>query len=502
MAEGKLYCEHCGEDIHIVPDFEPELERSMELSMNGILEDMDQDSGEGPHSGGDYEEFWEGFEEEDYGDESPEEQETAQEHRRRHRKGRYLMTFLLVTAFLVLLTAVMAVWAAYNYHSEEYLSDRAAQYAAAGKYDKAIACYNRALELDSDNVQLKFQLAEVYLMKNNKVEYEYLMRDIIKSRNATIEELDSAYSRLIAIYRARGDYQTINDLLLSSENETLLSTYQGYIAREPEFSVNEGYYTSIQPLKLTVIGTGKIYYTMDGTDPSEDSPQYTAPIILDNGDYVIKAFFVNDKGVSSNVVSKEYHIENDEILPPEVNALSGRYAFPINIEVVDEEDNIYYTMDGSDPTYLSLAYSGPIHMPLGKSTFKFARVVDGVTGQITERNYELVMDTDFTPAQAVDSVVEYVVSTGKIIDGSGRFDESESRYQYMYQYVTNINEQGFFYVVAEVLRGADGNSVRTGNNYAVNAFTRERFKLQQDMYDNISLIELDPKEESAETAGD
>ena len=43
MAEGKLYCEHCGEDIHIVPDFEPELERSLELTMNGILEDLDED---------------------------------------------------------------------------------------------------------------------------------------------------------------------------------------------------------------------------------------------------------------------------------------------------------------------------------------------------------------------------------------------------------------------------------------------------------------------------
>ena len=325
------------------------------------------------------------------------------------------------------------------------------------------------------------------------------MREIIKNKNATIEELDSAYSKLIAIYRARGDYQTINDLLLDSKNETLLSTYQGYIAREPEFSVKEGYYTSIQPLKLTVIGTGMIYYTMDGTEPTENSAQYTAPIILENGDYVIKAYFVNENGVSSSVISKEYHIENDEILAPEVNALSGRYVYPIDIEVVDPEDNVYYTTDGSDPTYLSLIYSGPIHMPLGKSTFKFARVVDGVTGDITERNYELVMDTDFTPAQAVDSVVEYVVSTGKIIDGSGRYDESDNKYQYMYQYVTNINEEGFFYVVAEVLSSTDGSTVRTGSNYAVNVHTRERFKLQQDAYDNAVLVAIDTEEESAET---
>ena len=33
MAEGSLYCEHCGEDIHIVPDFEPELEKSIAKTM-------------------------------------------------------------------------------------------------------------------------------------------------------------------------------------------------------------------------------------------------------------------------------------------------------------------------------------------------------------------------------------------------------------------------------------------------------------------------------------
>lgn len=339
MAEGKLYCEHCGEDIHIVPDFEPELERSLELTMNGILEDLDEDFHEEPYEEEDDGGLWEESGQE-Y-DEEPE--DTEGQGRPRRKKGRYLLIFLLVTGVLILLAAGMAVWAAYNYNSEEYLVNKAAQYVTAGKYDKAIAYYNRALELDAGNVQLTFELAEVYLMKNNKVEYEYLMREIIKNKNATIEELDSAYSKLIAIYRARGDYQTINDLLLDSKNETLLSTYQGYIAREPEFSVKEGYYTSIQPLKLTVIGTGKIYYTMDGTEPTENSAQYTAPIILENGDYVIKAYFVNENGVSSSVISKEYHIENDEILAPEVNALSGRYVYPIDIEVVDPEDNVYYT---------------------------------------------------------------------------------------------------------------------------------------------------------------
>ena len=59
MAEGKLYCEHCGEDIHIVPDFEPELERSLELTMNGILEDLDEDFHEEPYEEEDDGRLWE-----------------------------------------------------------------------------------------------------------------------------------------------------------------------------------------------------------------------------------------------------------------------------------------------------------------------------------------------------------------------------------------------------------------------------------------------------------
>jgi len=483
MDEGSLYCEHCGEDIHIVPDFEPELERNLEQSITRIQEDLqeqepkERESSEGKKEAGG---------------------QKASSHEKPVKKKRQLLTACLILGGLLAMTAAGGAGWMYTYYSEEYQSQRAVQYVAAGKYDKAISCYNRAIELDQDNIEFVFSLAEVYFLKNNKVEYEYLLRDIIRNENASSEQLDRAYGKLIAIYRDRGDYQTINDLLLACDNEALVSMYQNYIAQEPEFSINEGYYTSVQPLKLTSLGMGKIYYTLDGTQPTEDSAQYTAPIVLENGDYIVTAYFVNDRGVASEIVSKEYHIKNDEIPPPEVNLYSGEYHAPVNIEVTDGGVDVYYTTDGSDPTYSSTAYTGPFPMPLGESRFKFAKVVDGITGTIEERQYSLIMDTDYTTEQAVADVVEYVLNMGKIRDAQGHFDDTEALYRYEYQYVSNINGVADFYVVAEVFQDVDGTPIRTGNNYAVNAYDGKLYKLQQEGRNRLSLIEIE-EEPDAET---
>lgn len=475
MAEGKLYCEHCGEDIHIVPDFEPELEQTIQ----NILVEMHGDMTDGAER------------EEEQWPEDIMDSEDTDTRQAPVRKKRIWPRVLLAFAVLGLLAAGGMAWYAYGYYSEDYQLDRASQYVELGKYDEAIACYSRALELDGTNIELLFNLADIYLLKNNKVEYEYLLREIINSGNASAEQLEGAYGKLIAIYREREDYQTINALLLASGSETLIAAYPNYIVDVPEFSVNEGYYTSIQPLKLTSSGSGKIYYTTDGSDPTQESTQYTAPIILENGLHVIKAIFVNDNGIVSDVVRKEYHIEYNEIQPPEISVISGEYQYPMRIEVTSDDEDVYYTTDGSDPTYSSTPYTGAIYMPLGRSTFKFAKIENGVTGTVAEREYNLVMNTDFTPEQAMASVTEYAYLTGKIFDLEGHFDWSGDVYRYEYQYVRNINKVSDFYVIAEVYRGEDGTVTKTGNNYAVNAYTGERFKLQKEDGGRLSLVEIE-----------
>lgn len=467
MAEGSLYCEHCGEDIHIVPDFEPEIEFNIEQTISDIVGEFQ--------------------------DEIPDTAQSKEKPPQRSRRMIFIMSAVLL--FVVLIVFGYTVIKTYRYHSEEYQVERASYYVEKEQYTKAIACYNRALELNSGDIELLFRLAEVYFLENNKTEYEAILREIVSRKDATAEQLESAYGKIIAIYRAKEDYQTINDLLLASENAAILSAYWNYIATVVEYSIPEGYYTGIQALKLSASGSGKIYYTMDGSEPTTESSQYTAPLILEKGEYTITAVFVNDKGIASDIVTKVYHIENDEIYAPEVSLLSGDYYFPTNIEILSTPEDVYYTTDGTDPTYSSNEYMGPIPMPLGKSVYKFAKIVDGVTGTITTRNFYLEMNTDFTPEEAVETVVQYALRIGKIYDPEGFFDGSGDCYCYEYQYVTNINQIDDFYIVAEIYRTAAGALTKTGNNFAVNAYTGKLFKLHQGE-GKMSLVELEIKTDS------
>ncbi len=456
MPKHSLYCEKCGQDVHIVPDFEPEIELNLEQIISGITEDAFENVATKP----------------------------------KKNKNRWkTVAISMIATLLIVVCGVFGILFV-QYQSVDYQVAKAKECTDNGLYHEAVQYYGRALELEPDDLTLKFALAEVYFLKNNKIEYEYLLNSIIKDPNVTGEQLESAYGKLIAIYRARDDYQSIHKILLDSNNEQIMVTYQDYIAHAPEFSLSPGYYTSVQPLKISAVGKGKVYYTMDGSDPTEESNAYMAPIILEEGDYLIKACFINENGTCSNVVTAEYHVEIDEIPAPLIGTISGEYNRPTYIEVLEEEADVYYTTDGNNPTTSSALYVAPIPMPLGKSVFRFAKVVDDVMGNVVECTYNLNLDTEYMPQNAQDDVVQYAIDTNKIRDTQGHFEDSEAVYLYNYQYVIDIESSGHYYVIAEILQNSDGSKMRTGNYFAVGVYSGDIFKLQRDGNNNYTLVEI------------
>lgn len=127
----------------------------------------------------------------------------------------------------------------------------------------------------------------------------------------------------------------------------------------PVFSVAEGAVEKGTSLTLSTATEGAdIYYTTDNSTPTSGSTKYTGAISI-NSAVTIKAVAV--KGSEASVVaSASYTIK--KVGTPTFSVVEGDVLEGTTVELVTVTDGatIYYTMDGTDPTSNSTAYSTPI----------------------------------------------------------------------------------------------------------------------------------------------
>ena len=157
-------------------------------------------------------------------------------------------------------------------------------------------------------------------------------------------------------------------------------------------ALKEGTYDEVQQVTLTSATDGTIYYTTDGSDPTESSTEYKEAVLLQSeGDTEIRAIAVNKKGIPSAVSSAKYSIEFPLVDAPAVSPSTGQYSTATQITItVPDGYTAYYTMDGSTPTASSEKYTDPIDMPENSQTTFSAILVNDKNGKATEattRNY-------------------------------------------------------------------------------------------------------------------
>lgn len=461
IAEGSLYCTVCGEDIHIVPDFDSEVEQSMQDALEQIAEEVkDSSKGDAPQA-------------------PP-----------RKKKGYFgWLTGLFFLVIIVLSGVIIGAWY-HMEHSMEYQLARAVECVKKLDYEQAVNYFMRARELGNIDQESLFSLADCYYAMDNVGGYESQLMEMIRSGLLSQEQLERAYAKLIQSYRVRNDYETIDDLLNDCDNENIRSMYQNLQAKAPEFGYEEGYYQEIIPLKLSSNTAGTIYYTTDGSEPDTSSQVYTAPIFLDNGEHTIRAVFVNQYGLVSEIVTKKYQIELKIPIAPEVVTASGEYSSPTMIQIRCEEDEtVFYTTDGSTPANTSTKYTGPFPMPLGESRFSFAIIEeDGIVGEVAERTYSLYLNTDISVDMASAQVYNEMLRLGRIQDYEGHAGEN-GVYKYRFQYPLTVEGEDY-YIFAEMHVDENGGSIRTGSYYAVQAYNNTCYKLKVDENNNYSIVEI------------
>ncbi len=167
------------------------------------------------------------------------------------------------------------------------------------------------------------------------------------------------------------------------------------IVARPTIDPANGTYTEAQTVTITNNAEGAtVYYTTDGSTPTAESTQYTAPFVLrQNGTHTIKAIAISNDGKSS--VATSTITINIEIDAPEISPATGTQITeetPITITGA-EGTTIYYTTDGSDPvkdgalTGTAKAYTGAFTLTKAGTVKAVARDAGGNFSEIVLASY-------------------------------------------------------------------------------------------------------------------
>jgi len=469
LKEGNMLCEFCGEEIRIVPDFVPEIELSIEESINNMVMDLNPSLDE--DNSGDTTEIQINKEEESPFDEL---------------KIPWHLTLIYILVLAIVLGGLLGGIALMYVHdnSASYQVESGDKLVASGEVRKAIDCYNRAVLLEPSSIECRIKLADCYMeLGNTDAAVEVYKEMIVYEPNSTL-----AYAQIIAIYESEGNYGAIDDFLHHNANDDIRASFVDYLADEPEFSVEAGTYEDDITISLTNESAGTIYYTLDGTVPSESSTVFTEPILLKKGKYTVNAFFKNEYGVCSSIVTKIYEVKAGIPAAPVISLESGAYTSPQVIKVeVPAGCSVYYTDDGSTPDRSSRIYGEPIPLEQGISHYKFACIDKmNVSSDIVEANYKLEVATSFTEAEGLVYLYMYLVSKGYILDYYGASSTYPGNFSYLYSAIREIGGKSLYVYNEYYVYGTEARAM-TSIIFGVDVNTGEVYLIKHGHNDSFDI---------------
>ncbi len=176
-------------------------------------------------------------------------------------------------------------------------------------YENAVMAFTEAAEIDPKSTEAYMGLAQSYTgaQEYDQAEASYRQLLALDSSNAEgYRELAELYIRLEKLEEAKA---LLEEAVGATDDEDIEAFYEETNPKAPSFTLEEGSYDQRQEVGITADKDSHvIHYTIDGTEPTEESPIYQEPIILKNGRTTVKAVSVSSRGYVSEVASAGYTI--------------------------------------------------------------------------------------------------------------------------------------------------------------------------------------------------
>ena len=368
IESGSLYCPICGEPVQLVPNYN-ELEEEL---LSKIVEDKNL-SGKDKFATGVYVSLKNEIEE---ALEKNEEASNLPFFKRPYFK---LILIFVITSIFIILIGFFSINHYMSTHNYDYYISSAQTQESEGQYTNALESYSNALSVEPSSHEALLGIGRMYYEigdYSNCVAYMLMALEEDKE-NSTV------YSYLLKSYYALGDIESIKDLAEDAPNEEIRLMISSYIVFPPEFSQTSGSYDEILNIYLTSSDDYKIYYTINGKDPTKSGILYKSSIELTEGETTIKAVCMSDDGQYSDIVEETYTITYYNKAPATVTVSvnPGYYNTATTITIdVPAGCGCFYTWDGTIPNEYSNEYEDGILIPQGTNTLSVI-IIDSHGGE-------------------------------------------------------------------------------------------------------------------------
>ncbi len=410
---GQGVCSHCGcklpEDALLCPKCGKEI---VQISPADILEDdfLQEIVDEEGHNGNPTSEekptgntITESIEER-----TPSDKNSPNRNKKRSRN--ITITIIVIAAIVVVIVFVFV----FQNRSTNYLLRRAQREYSQRDYDDALAYLDKLFAVDANNEAGLILEGEIYTALGDYDAAEKAFLAAIAINPDSVE----AYEGILKLYDMQGDTSKIIALKQSVTNEEILALFDDYLIPAPEIVTAGGTFHDSFTVELKTNYKGAvIYYTLDGTTPTDKSIRYTEPVrISEEGTTVLTAVIIDEEGDYSEPVSETYILEYPVPDNPVPTPEGGQFTTETTIEVtIPDEAVVYYTWDNKTPTENSSVYTEPILVPEGNNVLSLIAINEwGKESEVVRYNYIYYPQTIGQTIEDNETAAGSTESTGTI----------------------------------------------------------------------------------------
>lgn len=498
IPDGKLMCENCGAEINIVPEFDIEIENSISETLSNIVEELN------PNIDNQSEDNKKAL----VNNDTPIIKETSKSKQEKYEEdffadvkdkkdkktSRKTLFIVLGSIFILLFVIIFVGFFLYKNYSVSYQINSAQEAMNKGEFDTCSTYLTKALEMSPDDLTNKYKIACIYGQIGDFDSSLELLTECLTSNISDFALKESIYDEIIKEYDSFGDYVSIKKLLDECSDTTIQDKYNEYMSVQPEFSILTGTYDNPITVELSTQDGGNIYYTVDGSKPDIfKGIKYTEPILLESGEFLIRAVSVNKYNVVSEEMDGYYLI--GPIIPdaPIIYPESGKYDKPITVSIVIPDNiKVYYTIDGKEPVPdISDEYLEPFELGVGNYNLSFVSVsADGTCSDVVNRSYSIELKAKVSE-EIAKAVIMNMLKVARIIeDIDGNAFQNKGKYSLKTDSIIEIPNRGYYYKFDEYFTDSSGNISQTGLLYAVSCESGEGFRLGIDENNQWQLISI------------